>query len=745
MAKTKLKQGHTRSAERLFRLFEALNDEQGLSGDTKFVIDTQASIGASLAIQGRWEEALAVYEDLRGRIQTNRPLYNRRVGRSPMLILTLVKTGRADSAQASARKAYQRKREKLGAKHFAAAKAGATLASVLADLGQRVEALDLFRQSIPILLTRSRRTEEEDNAEGQFRPLIQILLEAYVDLLATFQTEGRDAGVDIPAETFRLAAAARLGAVSEAFTANAARAAARDPDLAELVRQEQDTLKQIGVAFATLAKVQTDVADDETLSLSLRTRIDRLRGARAALREEIEARFPDYALLIDPRPASWTDAQAVLGADEALLTFYVGETRSYVWAVAQGRPVAFAPVELGRAQLAGIVEELRTALDPDAASLGALPGFNVAMAHRLYRELLQPVEAVWKDKKSLLVVTDGALGHLPVSVLPPDAVALPPEQAPLFSNYRTVPWLARDHAVTVLPSVNALLTLRSLPPGDPGRLAFAGFGDPWFSAAQRAEAQSESGSVQVTAVDGDSLAAVRGVSFRRRNPVSTAEMQSADLSVLPRLPDTADEVRSIAVALNADPSTDVFLGDKASEGAVKSMTLSDRKVVAFATHGLVAGDLDGLEQPALALSAPDVAGGTDNGLLTMGEVLGLRLDADWVVLSACNTGAGEGAGAEAISGLGRAFFYAGARGLLVTNWPVETTSARELTTDLFRRQAADAGLSRAEALRRSMMALVDGPGHVDPATGKTVFAYAHPIFWAPFSLVGDGGGAAAGS
>ncbi|MCH7889817.1 MAG: CHAT domain-containing protein, partial [Proteobacteria bacterium] len=158
---------------------------------------------------------------------------------------------------------------------------------------------------------------------------------------------------------------------------------------------------------------------------------------------------------------------------------------------------------------------------------------------------------------------------------------------------------------------------------------------------------------------------------------------------------------------------------------------------AFATHGLVPGDLNGLTQPALALSSPEVAGGGGDGLLTMGEILALKLDADWVVLSACNTASGAGAGAEAISGLGRAFFYAGTRALLVSNWPVETTSAKALTTDVFRRQAADPGLSRAEALRQAMLALIDGPGLVD-GEGRSVFSYAHPIFWAPFSLIGDG-------
>jgi CHAT domain-containing protein len=150
----------------------------------------------------------------------------------------------------------------------------------------------------------------------------------------------------------------------------------------------------------------------------------------------------------------------------------------------------------------------------------------------------------------------------------------------------------------------------------------------------------------------------------------------------------------------------------------------------------VPGDLDGLNEPAL--TAPDVAKAPGDGLLTVSKILGLRLDADWVVLSACNTAAGNGAGAEAVSGLGHAFFYAGTRALLVSTWPVETSSARALTTGLFR-EAADPGLRRAEVLRQAMIALIASPGFVGPDGKQVLFRCAHPIFRAPFSLVGDGG------
>ena len=164
-------------------------------------------------------------------------------------------------------------------------------------------------------------------------------------------------------------------------------------------------------------------------------------------------------------------------------------------------------------------------------------------------------------------------------------------------------------------------------------------------------------------------------------------------------------------------------------------------MIAFATHALVPGDLDGLNQPALALSAPSITSSNEDGLLTMGEILRLKLNADWVVLSACNTGAAEGKGSEAISGLGRAFFYAGTRTILVSMWPVETTSARQLTTGLFRYLHEEQTLSRARALQKSALALIDGPGLEDPATGQIAASYAHPIFWAPFIVVGESGSA----
>jgi CHAT domain-containing protein len=119
----------------------------------------------------------------------------------------------------------------------------------------------------------------------------------------------------------------------------------------------------------------------------------------------------------------------------------------------------------------------------------------------------------------------------------------------------------------------------------------------------------------------------------------------------------------------------------------------------------------------------------------MDMVLTLKLNADWVVLSACNTASGEGAGSEAVSGLGRAFFFAGAKALLVSNWPVDSAASRGLMTDLFKRQQGDKTLAKSEALRQAMLGQIDQGGMGEGKAMK--YSYAHPLFWAPFVVVGD--------
>src|SRR5271170_3549456 len=178
---------------------------------------------------------------------------------------------------------------------------------------------------------------------------------------------------------------------------------------------------------------------------------------------------------------------------------------------------------------------------------------------------------------------------------------------------------------------------------------------------------------------------------------------------LPPLPETADELRAVAKELGAR-SEDIELGDAASVTNVKHAQLDNYRIVYFATHALVAGEVEKFAkakaEPALVLSIPDKPSEEDDGLLRASDVAMLKMNADFVVLSACNTAAGDKPGAEALSGLARAFFYAGARSLVVSHWEVDSDSTVELMEGLFDALKVNPHLSYAEALRMSMLHMI---------------------------------------
>lgn len=213
--------------------------------------------------------------------------------------------------------------------------------------------------------------------------------------------------------------------------------------------------------------------------------------------------------------------------------------------------------------------------------------------------------------------------------------------------------------------------------------------------------------------------------------VVNKSVASIDLKTLrlEPLPATRDELMALAKLLKAGENS-LFFGEKATESAVKTTDLSRYRIVAFATHGLLAGE-SGLAEPALVLTPSNTETNIDDGLLTASEIANLKLDADWVILSACNTAGPEGRpGAEGLSGLAKAFFYAGSRSLMVSHWYVESDSTVLLTTRAIQEFSEDPTIGRAEALRRAMQVLMKGDSKPE---------YAHPFFWAPFVIVGEGG------
>ncbi len=494
------------------------------------------------------------------------------------------------------------------------------------------------------------------------------------------------------------------------------RLAAGGDAIAALVRDSQDAAALWRERDRTLIAEMSKPTNQQNRGGidALRKQIAQIEDKQKTLQAKIETDFPDYAALSNPRPLNVDNIQKLLRGDEALVFFLAGDKESYVFALTHDA-FDWRVIPLTKAQLSDKVAVFRRGLDVDALNKSIADGkpvlFNLDVAYELYTQLLRPVEAIIKDKTNLAVVPSGALTALPFHLLVTEKPPASLNDGKNAGPYRDAAWLLRRHAVTVLPSVASLRALRSEKRADNGARPFVGFGDPQF---------------QSTPAPNNSRGArTRGYAeYWTRSGIDRGKLADS----LPPLPDSADEIKKIGERLGAS-ANDIYLGAAASETTVKKAQLANYRVVYFATHGLIAGDVKGVGEPSLALSIPANPTEVDDGLLTSSEVAQLKLNADWVVLSACNTVAGDKPGAEALSGLARAFFYAGARAILVSHWAVESEAATRLTTSTFAIMSKDASIGRAEALRRAMLGYLNDKSNDDNA---------NPAYWGPFAVVGEG-------
>ena len=517
---------------------------------------------------------------------------------------------------------------------------------------------------------------------------------------------------------FVTAQATQSSGAGQALAAAATRIASGSADLAALLRERQDTADARQALIDELAvAVAGRGAEAEARQAALRASIDGAAARIADLDARLAAEFPEFLELTNPAPMSVAEVQAALDPDEALILTLTDHQFTYVWAISKtaanwhraeiGRDAIAERVRLLRGQLSGTGggdTRAGTALNRDFVA--RVQPFDRQVAHQLYATLLQPLEPVFGQAAHLMVVVDGPLTSLPLSVL----VTRPPQgRDDDARDLRGTPWMLRDHALTTLPTVSAIRALRAgraraVVPADPD--PFVGFGDPVLGYRLQGGALP----------DGDA-------------PVSRGIYEDVSrVADLMPLPNTARELRRLAEVLGAGR---LFLADQATETAVKQADLSRAEIVAFATHGLLADGLPGLTEPALVFTPPAAPSATDDALLTASEAAQLNLSASLVILSACDTAGSDGTpGAEGLSGLARAFIYAGARAILVSHWPVDDYAAATLTTGMIDRMKADAPRTRAEALRESTLALLE-----DASQDR----FAHPRIWAPFVVVGEGG------
>ncbi len=758
------RQGKYADAEGLYKRALAIK-EQALGANHVDVAQTLGNLAIVYADQGKYAEAEGL--DQRALAITQQVLgANHPDVASIMDNLAIVYQGERKYAEAESlcKRALAIKEQFLGAGHPDVAQNLNNLASLYEAQGKHTEAEELYRRALAIkeqalgvnhpaiavtldnlaihfslagdpaqALAYSRKATAaviahgsvDAGAAGQAGGLVEQRADYFVrDVanIAAAANQGLEPAPALGTEAFEIAQWAGQSSAAAAVQQMGVRFGSGGGALAALVRESQDLSaawrdKNTSL-IAALSKPERQ--QDRAAIDVLRKQVTDIEGRIAAVATRLEKEFPDYAALASPKPLGTAEVQKLLRADEALVYFLSGDKESYVFALTR-EGFDWRTISIGASDLSDQVVAFRHGLDVDKLRTSIDAGkpelFDLARAHELYAALIGPVEALVKNKRHLLVVPSGALTSLPFHLL---VTEQPKTAVPLLEDipaYRDAAWLIKRQAVSVLPSVASLRALRGFARASSAAKPMVGFGDPVFDPEERGRA--------LRAGARRAAANTRGYSeFWQGIGVDRARLAQA----LPSLLDTAGELKAVAARLGAPPD-DIHLEKDATEAMVKRTPLAGYRVVYFATHGLVAGDVKGLGEPALALTLPAKPSEIDDGLLTASEVAQLKLNADWVVLSACNTAAGDKPGAEALSGLARAFFYAGARALLVSHWSVSSDAAAKLITSTFDAMKSDGKAGRAEALRRAMLAYMNDKG--DPLN-------AYPAFWGPFSVIGEG-------
>lgn len=525
---------------------------------------------------------------------------------------------------------------------------------------------------------------------------------------------------------------------ARAYSKMVVRAAEKNPEWSDLIRERQDILE----------RWQRNARAGHNVSAENRLTMEALDKRLTDLDRRLDVRFPVLAEAMRPLAFNISDVQRALDENELLVfvlstgDFVSTPEETFVWVVGK-REVRWTRSNVGSDAIANEVFALRCGLDyaswrvePRRCSdltgvnysqkdreAGVKLPFDTSRANRLFDTLFGQVGSLFAGKR-LLVVTTGPLSQLPLHVLV--------TQRP--SAGREVAWMARQNAIAVVPSISVLLQSRTGMVASMATKPVIGFGNPWLDGrpdhATLGEYYRQQSQLARRLQDCEQAVTASGLAMLENRGLVSSDIRRAvvdgnELRQQPALPETAHELCEVARLLNADVS-EVRLGQRATESELKSLSgtgaLAQYRILHFATHGVAAGALRGDQEPGLILTPPDNPTSQDDGYLSSSEIAALRLDADIVILSACNTASGNEPSAEALSGLARAFFYAQARSLLVTHWSIDSSAATRFIVKAIS-QLGNGDL--AEASKQTMLAMI----------ADTTSHESQPEYWAAFALI----------
>ncbi|MBF0588441.1 MAG: CHAT domain-containing protein [Magnetococcales bacterium] len=471
---------------------------------------------------------------------------------------------------------------------------------------------------------------------------------------------------------------------------------------------------------------------------NLRNQIAAVEKDLSRMESTLARQFPAYLSLARPTPVGLREMQRMLRGKEGILLFVSGEDEGYGLLIKKSG-AKFQRVKMDKARLLAMTDRLRSFLAPDGAdSLPSADAFPYSAAHTLYKDWAAPFYSELEGVDHLFVVTHGALQSIPMAVLttrPFNPSMASGDDSDIFRNS---PWFLKNHAFSYLPSASSIKGLRRMAGRSSARLPFVGIGDPMLADHPGIMEEDFAGlddeALETVALRGLKATKKKGKAMKASaaQPLFTANNEVADLGILsevPSLPETATELSVIAATMKSNKSH-LYLRERATERAVREeIPLRNYRVLSFATHAMLPNELEGISEPGLILTPPSRASSRDDGVLTAGEITRLKLDADLVILSACNTAAGV-PGAEGFSGLAKAFFHAGSRTVFVSYWAVVSEPTVLLTTRMLRKMVNEPKLGRAKAHRYATLSLLNDMQRPE---------YSHPTVWAPFVVVGEGG------
>lgn len=693
----------------------------------------------ALAANGRFEEAENVLSQV---LQLHQTYHVNRTSDEIVYRITygdvLIQLGKIEIADIQFRRAHELATQTLSPGQPQALAAAISLAFFELSHGSTAaterDTFNVARRAVEGVRTRlsllgysAQETQQRIRTEDRLSGVFKVFADA---AWAAVQSDKTAANLYKPDAYLALQDATRASPSRALSEAAARRFAQKQSGLGGLARKRQELNSQWEAAEKAFTEAFGVTGESgENQRNNARARMDALEAEMNEIDAQLRDRAPEYFALTRPEALSVAQAQGLLSPTEAALMLVPTDLGTHAMVVSD-EGISWHRSDLSWGEIDGLVAKLRRDLDPDPpehSARGDLTKFDRATAYTLFRELILPLQESLKEKEELYVVTSGALSSLPLGVLVTEE---PKGNDADPAALRATSWLADRYALVQLPSLQSLQLLRQFNPPDetprsfqPGHQGvanrvFAGFGDPILEGTAR----------QRGVRSGDDLAAATDIYASGRTDSGAAIADVDQIRKLSRLPGTAAELLTISDVLGASEDT-VHLGEDANEMAVRSADLSKVAIIAFATHGLLAGEVDGIAEPALVLTPPDTPNEANDGLITASEIATLRLNADWIILSACNTAAGDNAGGAGLSGLARSFFYAGARSLLASHWPVRDDIAPNISTGILLARQIDPSLSRAKALQIAMQRVRNSLS--DPTT-------AHPAAWAPFTLVGEG-------